>query len=213
MSVRTGIKKFGRAAEEALMAESVQHKDLSVYEQKRSALQVINLITVKRDGRIKGQTVADGYPQRSLYNNSETSPPTVATDALMLTIIVDAYEKRDMGTADVVGAYLKAFMPNFVVMKFTGELVDILCKLNRKNKASVAVKNGKRVLYVLEKALYGCVKSALLWYDLFSNALIEMGFVLSPYDPYVANCDIDGKQCIIAWYVDDTKIRMLTLKL
>jgi hypothetical protein len=22
----------------------------------------------------------------------------------------------------------------------------------------------------------------------------------------VANCDIDGKQCTIAWYVDDTKI-------
>jgi hypothetical protein len=102
----------------------------------------------------------------------------------MLTIIVDAYEKRDVGTADVVGAYLKAFMPDFVVMKFTDESVDILCKLNRKNEAFVVVENGKHVLYVrLEKALYGCVKSALLWYDLFSNALIDMGFVLNPLRP------------------------------
>ena len=33
-----------------------------------------------------------------------------------------------------------------------------------------------------------------------------MGFVLNPYDSCVANCMIDGKQCTIAWYVDDTKI-------
>jgi len=33
-----------------------------------------------------------------------------------------------------------------------------------------------------------------------------LGFVLNPYDPCIANCTIDGKQCTIAWYVDDTKI-------
>ena len=50
-----------------------------------------------------------------------------------------------------------------------------------------------------------CVKSALLWYNLFHNTLKEMGFVI-PYDPCMANCMIDGKQCTIAWYVDDNKI-------
>ena len=64
-----------------------------------------------------------------------------------------------------------------------------------------------KVLYVrLVKAIYGCVKSALLWYDLFNNTLNEMGFVLNPYDPCIANCIIDGSQCTIAWYVDDNKI-------
>jgi hypothetical protein len=33
-----------------------------------------------------------------------------------------------------------------------------------------------------------------------------MGFTINPYDPCVANCMIDGSQCTIAWYVDDTKI-------
>lgn len=56
------------------------------------------------------------------------------------------------------------------------------------------------------KALYGCVKSALLWYDLFSSVLVQRGFVLNPYDPCVANCVISGKQCTIAWYVDDNLI-------
>ena len=217
MSAKAGIRKYGRAAEEALMAEFAQLEDMSVYEsidprtlskeQKRAALRAINLIKEKRDGRIKGRTVADGRSQRSLYDKSETASPTVATDALMLTIIVDAYEQRDVATADVVGAYLKAFMTDFVVMKFSDESVDILCELNKKHKQFVTIEGGKRVLYVrLVKALYGCVKSALLWYDLFSSALVDMGFELNPYDPCVANCNIEGKQCTIAWYVDDNKI-------
>jgi hypothetical protein len=33
-----------------------------------------------------------------------------------------------------------------------------------------------------------------------------MDFVLNPYNSCVANCKIDGKQCTIAWYIDDMKI-------
>ena len=63
------------------------------------------------------------------------------------------------------------------------------------------------MLYVrLVKAIYGCVKSALLWYDLFHNTLKEMGFALNSYDSCIANCTINGRQCTIAWYVDDNKI-------
>jgi hypothetical protein len=58
----------------------------------------------------------------------------------------------------------------------------------------------------LEKAIYGCVTSALLWYQVYHGTLKEMGFELNPYDPCVANCVIGGKQCTIVWYVDDMKI-------
>ena len=69
------------------------------------------------------------------------------------------------------------------------------------------MENGKPVLYLrLLKALYGCVQSALLWYDLFTSKLKERGFTLNPYDPCVANCIIRGKQCTVGWYVNDTKI-------
>ena len=47
----------------------------------------------------------------------------------------------------------------------------------------VTYENGVKVLYVqLDKALYGCVQSALLWYELYSSTLIDMGFELNPYD-------------------------------
>ena len=142
-----------------------------------------------------------------LYDKSETASPTVATDSLMASIIIDAYERRHVGTADIAGAYLKAYMKDYTIMKFTGESVDILCKLNKKYLKFVTEENGVKVLYVrLIKAIYGCVQSALLWYQLFYSHLKDMGFVLNPYDPCVANKMINEKQCTITWYVDDTKI-------
>ena len=67
--------------------------------------------------------------------------------------------------------------------------------------------NGKAVLYLqLLKALYGCVKSALLWYGLFTGTLQGMGFELNPYDTCVTNKTVDEKQCTVAWYVDNNKI-------
>ena len=54
----------------------------------------------------------------------------IATDALMLSMIIEAYEGRDVATADIAGAYLKAYMKDFVLMKFTGETVRVLCEMN-----------------------------------------------------------------------------------
>ena len=58
----------------------------------------------------------------------------------------------------------------------------------------------------LTKVLYGCMKSAMLWYDTFKNCLENMGLKLNPYDPCVANKMINNKQCTIVWYVDNNKI-------
>ena len=92
-------------------------------------------------------------------------------------------------------------------MKFTRPSVDILCEMKPKYKAFVTIENRTKVLYVkLLKALYGCVQSALLWYQMFYAYLKDIGLELNPYDPCVANKMIDGKQCTIAWYVNDTKI-------
>jgi hypothetical protein len=206
MTAQAGIKKHGKAAEEALMNEYAQLERLDVYEsvdpitltheQRKGALRAINLIKEKRDGDLKGRTVADGRPQRSLYNKTETASPTVSKDALMLSILIDAYKNRDVGTADVAGAYLKAYMDDYVLMKFSGASVDILCQMNPGHIKNVAIERGIKVLYVrLVKAIYGCVKSALLWYDLFYGHLKKMGFTLNPYNFCIANCVIKGKQC------------------
>lgn len=48
----------------------------------------------------------------------------------------------------------------------TGVSVDVLCELNPEHKQLVAIENGVKVLYYVRliKAIYGCVKLALLWY-------------------------------------------------
>ena len=124
-----------------------------------------------------------------------------------MTSIIDAIEKRDVAITDVKGAYLNANMKGEVLMKITGREIDLFLEIDPSLAEFVVIENGKRVLYVqLDKALYGCVQSALLWYELYSTTLKDMGFVLNPYDLCVANSTINGKQCTIVWYVDDNKI-------
>ena len=70
MSAKQGIKEFGQEAVAALMQEFAQLENLNVYEamdvklltraQRRGELRAINLIKKKRDGKLKGRTVADG---------------------------------------------------------------------------------------------------------------------------------------------------------
>ncbi len=213
MTAKAGIKKHGQVAIDALYKEFLQLHDLGVFEgqhataltkeERRAALRAINLIKEKRSGLLKGRTVADGRKQRSLHTKEETTSPTVSTDALMLSTMIDAYEERDVATADVAGAYLHADQDDFTLIKLEGASVDIMCDVCEEYKEFVTYENGKKVLYLrLLKALYGCAKSALLWHELFTGTLTHMGFELNPYDTCVANKVVNEKQCTTAWYVD-----------
>ena len=217
MSARTGIKKHGDAARDALRKEFKQIVDKHVYsgirkkdltpEQLKRVLGAVNLIKEKRNGILKGRHCANGSKQRPWYEKHETSSPALNIDALILTLIVDAVEGRDVATADVAGAYLNAVMEDFVVLKLVGEDATLMCDVHPPFRDFLESEKGKPVLYLkLDRALYGCVQSALLWYKLFSSTLKNLGFVLNPYDPCVANAMLDGSQCTVAWYVDDNKI-------
>jgi hypothetical protein len=125
--------------------------------------------------------------------------------------MIDAFERRDVATADVAGAYLHALMKRFIAMRFVGWAVDLLCDVNPEFLQYVVTErvHGKdvKVLYVrCNKAIYGCVVSGVLWYELFTSTLERHGFATNPYDFCVANATIEGSQCTIGWFVDDTKI-------
>ena len=71
-------------------------------------------------------------------------------------------------------------MEDFVVVKLMGDEVDIISNLNSVYKEYITVENEKKILYLqLVKALYGCIKSALLWYKCFTDCLFDMGFKLN----------------------------------
>ncbi len=63
-------------------------------------------------------------------------------------------------------------------------------------------------LYVkLTKAIYGLLKSALLFYRKFDEDLKSYSspFIVNPYDPCIANATVAGSQMTITWHIDDLK--------
>jgi hypothetical protein len=193
--------------------EPVDKYDLTAAERK-GALRYLMFLKEKRCGPIKGRGCADGRPQREYTSKQETSSPTVATESLTLTCVVDAIDERDVATSDIRGAFMQSNMKGKVVMKLEGVLADMILKIDPKKYTKYVVKeNGHDVIYViLTKALYGTLQAALLSWQNLSTQLKEWGFVLNPYDFYVANIIIDGKQCTIVWHVNDLKISHVNSK-
>ena len=220
MTAKAGIKKHGEVAIAALIKElthNLHEKDVIegklfedlTPEQREKALRVVALIKEKRCGKIKGRVCADGRPQREYTDPAAVYSPALSTHGMTLSLATDAYEKRFVAVTDIDGAYLHAHMDEFVLMVFDGYMAKLLVKACPVYKQFLHTKkNGKKVLYVrLKRALYGCIKSAMLWWTMLSDFLIADGFTLNPYDPCVANKTLPcGKVLTICWYVDDLKI-------
>ena len=98
------------------------------------------------------------------------------------------------------------YRPTTRTLRLDGILAELMVKVapNLYHKYVTTNAKGKPVLYVqLEKAVYGMMKSALLFYQKLVADLLSLGFEINPYDPCVANKIINGKQMTICWHVDD----------
>ena len=47
---------------------------------------------------------------------------------------------------------------------------------------------------------------SLIWYNLYTYNLKKEGFLLNPYEKFMANKTINVKQCTSQWYVDNNKV-------
>ena len=96
--------------------------------EKRKALPAVNLIKEKYDDMLKGRSCVDGSRQRRYLKQDESvASPTAALESLLVTLLIDAYEGRDVRTYDVPGAYLQARLApregnERVLMKLRGSL-------------------------------------------------------------------------------------------
>ena len=186
VGMKEGVKRFGESAINAVLKEFAQPHDKETFDprradtlterQKRAALNLITLVTEKRCGKIKGRACADGRKQRRYIKREDVASPTVQLESLILSLLIDSVEGRDVLTADVVGAYLLAHMTEFVMVKVTGDSVKIMCEVDKKYNEYVSYEKGRPVLYLrLDKALYGCMQSAILWYYSFKSKLEKLG--------------------------------------
>ena len=71
----------------------------------------------------------------------------------------------------------------------------------------VLYKTGKPVLYIrIQKALYGCLISAMLFYEKLVGNLKLYGFMINPYDMCMTKKMIGGKQLTVCWHMENLKI-------
>ena len=141
MSTRKGIKMFGGKAPAALLKEYEQLEDLQVFElleatdltfdEKTNSLNAIDQIKQKRCSKLKGRTVADGSKQQNSFTKAEVSSPTLSLEGFLATLIIDAQENQHVAIADVIGAFLKADMDDFMVIKLQGHAVNALLDINK----------------------------------------------------------------------------------
>jgi hypothetical protein len=223
-NLKQGIKKFGDVGKAAVLVELQQPYDHDVmcpvmkYDltpaKRKGALRYLMFLKDKRCGKIKACRCADGRSQREYMSKEETSLPTVATESLILSCVVDAIEGRDVATCDIPGAFMQSDMKGKVIMKLEGVMAEVIIKIDTKLYSKYVKKeNGKDVIdVILTKALYGMLQAALLFWQNLSTEMKKWGFEINPYDFCVANKTIDGQQCTVVWHVNDLKISHIDAK-
>ena len=129
-------------------------------------------------------------------------------ESLFTTLVIDAYEESDIATFNIPGAYLHSKTPvdKNVILKLRGHFLDITCDINEEYRQYLRYEKGQIVLYLrVISAIYGCIESALQWYNMYTQTLKAEGYKLNEYDKCVANKTINGKQCTAVWYVENNK--------
>ena len=70
-------------------------------------------------------------------------------EVLLLTFLIAAYKRRKVVSFDVPGAFLQAEMAEdkLLLLKFRGDFVDMMCKVNPEHKKNVILENGKSLIH------------------------------------------------------------------
>jgi len=155
---------------------------------------------------LKGRIVAGGNLQdRGLYEQSQISSPTASTAALLSVIAQAAAKGHKVMSFDIGQAYLNADMNADVFVYVAKEVAEVVCELDP-SYVKFLEPDGK-LLVKLDKALYGCIESAKLWYLHFKGSLEELGYVANPMDNCVFNRkNKDGTYTTVVIYVDDALV-------
>ena len=103
---------------------------------------------------------------------------------------------------------MQADIGKLINVKLVGQLDELLLRVDPSYKRFLVYKNNAKVNYTeLNKALYGTLQGALLFEKKLSSYLLDnLGFIANPYDSSVMNKDINDKEFIIVWHVDDLKL-------
>ena len=228
VSVRAALRDRGESARVAILDElrqmltkkvwhGVHVKDLTPAQRAR----ILRMVTFLKDkytpqnifDKFKCRTCVDGSGQdHDLYEN--LSSPTATSTSVLGVAAIAAAEGRHVMTIDIGGAFLHADIASTGVtvhVRLDKIMTQFLLELDPSYQEFVC-QDGTCVVK-LDKALYGTIEAAKLWYDNLSEKLIQDGFVPNPYDPCVFNRTTKhGEQITIVLYVDDMLVTCVDVR-
>ena len=138
-----------------VMFEPISSNDLTKKEKKRATESLI-LLLHKRSSKIKVRMVANGITQRAYTECDDTSSPTEAINAIIITGVIEAKQGRDLMINDIPNDFVQTPVfqdegDTIIIMKIQGALVYILCNISReihKPYVSFDEKSGEKILHV-----------------------------------------------------------------
>jgi hypothetical protein len=122
LSIKACLKEWGERAFTAARSNKKQlhlrntfkpkhWRELSQV-QRQKVLESHMFLKHKRDGKIKGRTVAGGNKQRNYISKEDASSPTVSTEAVLLPCIIYANERRDVTVVDIPNVFVQTRVEN-----------------------------------------------------------------------------------------------------
>jgi hypothetical protein len=218
INLRKAMQQYGETARKALIEEidnmlkrkvwSGVLKDGLSKRQRKSIIRSHTFLKAKLSPsnvfqRLKARLVAMGNLQdKSLYREEDTTSPTVMQSSTYILLATAANERRKFLSFDVNCAYLNADMKSEVYMELDPITAEILVQLDASFAKYLDIKG--KMIVKLNKALYGCIESARLWYERFKTFLTSVGFTENRYDQCVFNrTSASGHQCTVFFHVDD----------
>jgi hypothetical protein len=142
LSLKNGLKAWrDKACEAAVAKMSILHfrntfeplhwRQLSDT-QRKTVLESHMFLKEKRDGKIKGRTVAGGNKQRDYIPKEDASSPTVAIESASLSCIIDTEAEREVALIDIRNASIQTEVEevrDMAIIKLRRYLADIVVKI------------------------------------------------------------------------------------
>ena len=166
-------------------------KDLSEAQRRKiipSQMNITSKVDPTSDGtgrtpttKAKARFVAGGHCQdRNPYTRSDTTSPACSITGLFAHAAMVSLENEEVVVTDVTCAYLNAAMPKsnpdkLVFVRIDAFITSMLITVDPSMKKFVTISG--TLIVELDKALYGCIESARLWFNEITSTLKNMGFI------------------------------------
>jgi hypothetical protein len=187
-------EKWIKAMNEEL--ESIQKNDVWVLTDLPNQRKAIGCKWVlrkkfKADGSLekyKARLVAKGFTQQPGVDFVDTYSPVAKFTSVRIIMSIVAKMDLELHQLDVKTAFLN------------GELKEDIYMIQPEG---FQIKGHEEKVYKLKRSLYGLKQSSRQWYLKFHQAILEIGFKVSPLDHCVYICNENDKFTILSLYVDD----------